>query len=180
MLERIYEHAFQDMMALCQEVEFADVTASRKAGGGDARSAVAEPASAVAEPALAECKVALAPTIAVAVGDADAPAPSKELWEALRFNSNLKDDAILLSGARRIPKAIADEQVRLHQLALSTPAAVAVFQPKLLVQPGNKRSRLKVAAAFEDHLRCGGWRNSDRVPSGACQEFINVGRRSTA
>ena len=159
LLERVYDPEVQRMMAACQEVEMEDVEASL---------AAADAAVAASEPGRVAALV-----LEVAVSEASSATPTKALLEAVACRCGLNDEATLLAIARALPPAIAEEQVRWHQVALSTPSPVV--EPQVLVAPQSKRSRLQVAVAFQDYLRrsCG-WRDGERLPYRGALEFVKT------
>ena len=156
LIDRIGEPWMHDIMASCQEVEWADVHALR-AGVAD------KSVKPITAPAVA---AQIAAPIAVEAVD-------EETFEAMRGATRL-DGAHLLALIDALPKTIVDEQVMLYrqgQQAIVSPES----QPRAKICVGVRplyHTRLCVAERFHDHLREEGIPNAHRLPYGEIQRFM--------
>ena len=98
---------------------------------------------------------------------------SDEVFEALEFNTGVKDKAVLVTVATELPAAVLEEQVRSFRrrssdLALAPPVAPFVVQQQKVV------SRHQTAARFDALIRSCGWKRGEAVPYGATHEFLSL------
>ena len=158
LFERIGEPWMQDIMASCQEVEWADVQALRAGAADGSVKPITPPA--VAAP--------IAAPSAVAEWD-------EETLAAMRWATNLQADATVLALTEALPKKVVEEQVMLYRKRDQAMVATQIRPPpKISVggRPGYD-TRMKVAERFHYHLREEGLDNAHRIPHGEIKRFLD-------
>ena len=167
LIARIREPWMQDLMAACQELDASDVALSRS-GSGAALAAPVAPAPAVAEAELGQQAVVIE----------DVATACETNLVAMRWASKLEDDCHVLSLIRALPKAIVEEQVRLHAVAVADNVSETALVPvpqkqaKLQIGPSPRwQQRMAVARRFHSYCKSQGIVPEDKLPYGAMRTF---------
>ena len=115
-------------------------------------------------------------------GESSAERPvSEKARDALRWATSLQDDSIIENLALELPAAVVEEQIALHERHLLEAAVEEPIAKPILVYPHLLRSRMHVAAEFNNHLRLShSWSHESRMPRGATTKFWSRLSWSTA
>ena len=134
----------QDLMVSCQEISWDDLQLSRSGGQGGPATDVSV-ASAVAELSSSEAAAAI-----VIDPDPTEQEPSEEVVKALKWSTNMKDDALVKAIAKSLPAAARHEQLQLYNDFRGGVVTITAKQPeKLVVYPHLLKSRMQVAALYD-------------------------------
>ena len=159
LFDRIGEPWMQDIMASCQEVDWADVHALRAGAADGSVKPITAPA--VAAPIAAP----------IAVAEVD-----EETFAAMRWVTRLDAEDHVLALIEALPKTIVDEQVMLyrqHQQAIVATQTQPLPKIRVGVRP-RYETRMNVAKRFHDHLREEGLDNAHKLPYGEIRRFMNI------
>ena len=159
LLDRVGEPWMHDIMASCQEVEWADVQALRAGAADGSVKPITAPA--VAAPIAA-------PIAVVEVVD-------EETLEAMRWATKLDADDHVLALIEALPKTIVDEHVMLYRQRQQAIVATQI-QPPPKIRMGCRpryETRMNVAKRFHEHLREEGLDNAHRLRRGEIRRFMD-------
>ena len=164
LLDRIDEPWMHDIMASCQELEWADVHALRSV----ATHVPPELILSAKPPAVA---AAIAEPLEVAAVVAK---PDEETFEAIRWATKLQDDSSVLAVLEALPNKVVEEQVMLYKkrnkrdhATMVAAAAQAQPPPKIHIGKGGRfAQRMKVAERFHSYMQEEGIAIDQRFPRG--------------
>ena len=161
LFDRVGEPWMQDLMAALQEVDQADITASRSESTKPL-AAPSAPAPSCEEPAHDSADLK------------DVAAPTEETFIAMRWACQLQSESAVLNLIRSLPKEIVAEQVHRYNTGAQTAvAANATAIVKIALGP-NSRNNVKMMVAKRFHVYCKSKciKPLDRLPYGCVKAFI--------
>ena len=158
LIARVEEPWMHHLMVACGELSAEDVSLLRSS-----TSAIADLPTAVAD---------VAPDCEVLVEDLEPAKTSEETVLALRWATDLRDDAHLLKLIDDLPPEIVKEQVGLYNEHKSKPVATALPSKPVVTDNSTYNARMIVAKAFHTYCANKGY-DPHRLPRQAMQTFIN-------